>query len=306
MDEHPLAGWYPDPSDPSAQRWWDGTRWSAEYVRPAAHVAAADVAAPLTPGPSGHRGLIVALVAAGCVIALLIATSIGFIVARGNGTSAAVRASTPPVASSTPAESAPTVVSSTPAVSADSPPPSTTSRAKGTQAKAGHVSLVLPQGWIKVPTKPGDLKKFVDHVSSQNPAFRPYYNAVRGQLKRQGIAFLAIGPLDLKEKFVDTAIALAVPSQGADLSEIAAGASATLSSVGATDVSETRTTLGGSDTLRITVKLRIHRTPTTALTIREAAYYIDRDGWIYSLTVALGVNQPVASADRIAKTFRIH
>ncbi len=25
----PPAGWYPDPSDPSSQRWWDGQRWTA-------------------------------------------------------------------------------------------------------------------------------------------------------------------------------------------------------------------------------------------------------------------------------------
>ena len=31
------AGWYPDPSDPTRQRWWDGARWAA----PAAPVAPA-------------------------------------------------------------------------------------------------------------------------------------------------------------------------------------------------------------------------------------------------------------------------
>lgn len=24
------AGWYPDPSDPSAQRYWDGSQWTAQ------------------------------------------------------------------------------------------------------------------------------------------------------------------------------------------------------------------------------------------------------------------------------------
>lgn len=38
------AGWYPDPSDPTRQRWWDGARWAA----PAAPVAPApQVAAPV-------------------------------------------------------------------------------------------------------------------------------------------------------------------------------------------------------------------------------------------------------------------
>lgn len=28
MDDRPGAGWYPDPSDPARQRWWDGTQWT--------------------------------------------------------------------------------------------------------------------------------------------------------------------------------------------------------------------------------------------------------------------------------------
>ncbi len=34
MSEQSPAGWYPDPSDESAQRWWDGQRWTA-VTRPA-------------------------------------------------------------------------------------------------------------------------------------------------------------------------------------------------------------------------------------------------------------------------------
>jgi hypothetical protein len=28
-------GWYPDPRDGGNERWWDGTAWSEEHVRPA-------------------------------------------------------------------------------------------------------------------------------------------------------------------------------------------------------------------------------------------------------------------------------
>ncbi|MGW9631534.1 DUF2510 domain-containing protein [Agromyces sp. NPDC055520] len=56
----PAAGWYPDPSDAAAQRWWDGARWT-EHVAPAAPVAPAQEVpvvpvvpvapvAPVTPG----------------------------------------------------------------------------------------------------------------------------------------------------------------------------------------------------------------------------------------------------------------
>lgn len=48
------AGWYPDPSDAAAQRWWDGGRWT-EHVAPAApaapvhHVAPVESVAPVAP-----------------------------------------------------------------------------------------------------------------------------------------------------------------------------------------------------------------------------------------------------------------
>lgn len=37
------AGWYPDPSDPTRQRWWDGARWSAPAPAPYAAPAPAPV-----------------------------------------------------------------------------------------------------------------------------------------------------------------------------------------------------------------------------------------------------------------------
>lgn len=38
MSDNPQAGWYPDPSDPSLQRYWDGTKWT-EHTAPAAGAA---------------------------------------------------------------------------------------------------------------------------------------------------------------------------------------------------------------------------------------------------------------------------
>lgn len=29
MSDGPIPGWYPDPQNPSGQRWWDGTAWTA-------------------------------------------------------------------------------------------------------------------------------------------------------------------------------------------------------------------------------------------------------------------------------------
>ena len=56
------AGWYPDPSDSAARRWWNGTQWTAqtapaprfgEYA-PAAPAAQASHAAPAVGGYAGY------------------------------------------------------------------------------------------------------------------------------------------------------------------------------------------------------------------------------------------------------------
>ena len=44
------AGWYPDPSDAAAQRWWDGVQWT-EHVAPAAPAAPVEQVAPAVPVP---------------------------------------------------------------------------------------------------------------------------------------------------------------------------------------------------------------------------------------------------------------
>ncbi|EIC07616.1 Protein of unknown function DUF2510 [Microbacterium laevaniformans OR221] len=54
------AGWYPDPADPAARRWWDGTQWTAqtapaprfgEYAPTAGGPTTAAPAAPAVPVP---------------------------------------------------------------------------------------------------------------------------------------------------------------------------------------------------------------------------------------------------------------
>ena len=46
------AGWYADPSDPRAQRWWSGVDWTDHVHVPEAEPAAAGAATPASPTPA--------------------------------------------------------------------------------------------------------------------------------------------------------------------------------------------------------------------------------------------------------------
>ncbi|MGV9342361.1 DUF2510 domain-containing protein [Streptomyces sp. NPDC003688] len=87
-------GWYPDPGQPHnappAERWWDGTAWTAQ-VRPAGHGTYPApppyyaAAAPYPPPPAPRRGLRIGIAVTAAVVVL---ASIGvgvFALARNSG-----------------------------------------------------------------------------------------------------------------------------------------------------------------------------------------------------------------------------
>jgi hypothetical protein len=291
MDVRPPAGWYADPSNPNAQRWWDGTQWSAEYVRP----AGPDVLAAADPPSGGRRGLVVTLIAATCVVAVVIATSLGFLLTGSKKAPSAIPVSTSVAASSSP------VVSATPSPSQTKVPVPA-----GSKTLTGpDVSLVVPRTWISVPTKPGDLSKFLTLLGANDPASRAYLTAVANQLKRQRFALFALGPWDSKERLADGVNVIETPSQGATLTLVGAGVAANFQRLGASDIVEKRVRLGGRDALRVTLTLKTHPTPTATRTIHEAQYYVIDGAKAFVLTVALPLSQSLARADVIAKTFRV-
>lgn len=52
----PIAGWYPDPQDPTGTRWWDGTRWGAAAPKPVMQASQTNgPIAPRPPAPSEYR-----------------------------------------------------------------------------------------------------------------------------------------------------------------------------------------------------------------------------------------------------------
>jgi hypothetical protein len=126
-------GWYPDPSAPYQERWWDGTAWT-EHAR--APLAPAAVPVPVS---GGGRGRAIALTAAAAVLVAAIVT--GAMVLREDDGGPVAR---------TPAAGVPS-----PAVPSPSPSPSTASPDPSADGPAvvedqlNGVTFPLLDGWVR-------------------------------------------------------------------------------------------------------------------------------------------------------------
>ncbi|MGY6020936.1 DUF2510 domain-containing protein [Streptomyces spinosirectus] len=132
----PPPGWYPDPSAPHLQRWWDGTAWTEHRS-----AAAVPVRQPAEGGGSG-RAKVVALVAAGAVLVAAIVTGAVFLGRSDDGDGPDVRTVPNPVASG----AGPTSDGSSPSQSSSGPsaddPSVVTDQLNG-------ITLPLLDGWVR-------------------------------------------------------------------------------------------------------------------------------------------------------------
>ncbi|MFJ9541462.1 DUF2510 domain-containing protein [Streptomyces sp. NPDC101225] len=131
----PPPGWYPDPSAPHQQRWWDGTAWT-EHRSP-------DTVPVRQPAPGGSgRAKAVALVAAGAVLVAAIVTGAVFLGGSGDGDGPDVRTAPNPVGSG----AGPTRGGASPSPSASGPsaddPSVVTDQLNG-------ITLPLLDGWVR-------------------------------------------------------------------------------------------------------------------------------------------------------------
>ncbi|MGW3288302.1 DUF2510 domain-containing protein [Streptomyces sp. NPDC001002] len=123
----PPPGWYPDPSAPHLQRWWDGTAWTEHWQAPEAPVPG--------PGAGTGRAKVVAITAAGAVLVAAIVTGAFFMGQDDDGDGAQ-------------AQTAPTTVSSTPTSDSPSPSPSAADPSVVVDQLNG-ITLPLPDGWVR-------------------------------------------------------------------------------------------------------------------------------------------------------------
>ena len=69
----PSAGWFPDPTDPSRQRYFDGSVWTENYAPLSTQPPGSDL--PVKPGMS--KGAKIVLGVVGGILALSVLSSIG-------------------------------------------------------------------------------------------------------------------------------------------------------------------------------------------------------------------------------------
>ncbi|WP_189175946.1 DUF2510 domain-containing protein [Streptomyces lasiicapitis] len=164
MSMTPPAGWYPDPSTPGTERWWDGTAWT-EHRRTPADVTAAcqtpqqqpgfgPTVVMQQPGPGqapvpgqggGGRAKIVAISVAGAVLVASIVTGV-VVLQNDDGDPQGSPAPT----ATTAVEPSPTPTTPAPTTSApDADPDTLVDQLNG-------ITLPVPTGWEKAENTVGD------------------------------------------------------------------------------------------------------------------------------------------------------
>ncbi|MFI8188943.1 DUF2510 domain-containing protein [Streptomyces sp. NPDC085946] len=129
----PPPGWYPDPSAPHLERWWDGAAWTEHRRAPGAPGGPV----PAAPGGAG-RARAVALTAAGAVLAAAVVT--GAVLLGEDGGAAA---GTGPEAATSPAAPASGAPAPSPTASAPSGDPAVV------EDQLNGVTFPLLDGWVR-------------------------------------------------------------------------------------------------------------------------------------------------------------
>ncbi len=156
----PPPGWYPDPSRPAVERWWDGSAWTEHRRSPEAtvHLAqprpgfAATAAAPLPARTGGGRAKAIALCSAGAVLIASIVT--GFLVLQDDDGDP-----TAGPAPSEPHEPDPATSTASPVPSGSSgsaASPSSTEDPDTLVDQLNGITLPVPKGWEKAEDTVGN------------------------------------------------------------------------------------------------------------------------------------------------------
>ncbi|MFF1836330.1 DUF2510 domain-containing protein [Streptomyces sp. NPDC058231] len=165
MSDATPPGWYPDTAAPGADRWWDGTAWTA-HTRPAAAVPQPSPPTARTTGGASGGGARVAVIALAGL--LVVGAAVTGAVLLGRDDSGTEPGSAPGVTA--------TAVTTTPTAPGDSPSPDPGLLVD----QLNGITLPIPDGWEKPQTTvervltmrtagsypcPGDSSDFCYHAT---------------------------------------------------------------------------------------------------------------------------------------------
>ena len=145
MSMTPPPGWYPDPTAPPTERWWDGAAWTDHRRQPqntpAAPQGFGPAGEPPQPQPAlpGGRAKTVALAAAGIVLVASVATG-AVLLGRGDDG---------PQARKGPTTSAPSSTDPDPTATASSAEPTPTEDVSTVVDQLNGITLPVLDGWQK-------------------------------------------------------------------------------------------------------------------------------------------------------------
>lgn len=149
MSMTPPPGWYPDPTAPPSERWWDGAAWTEHRRQPQNTPAAPQAFGPPVepplpatgphrpPAAPGRRAKTIALAAAGIVLVASIATGA---VLLGRGDDDPRTRTSPTSSASTPTD---------PTATASSVEPTPTEDASTAVDQLNGITLPVLEGWQK-------------------------------------------------------------------------------------------------------------------------------------------------------------
>ena len=137
------------------------------------------------------------------------------------------------------------------------------------------VSVAVPQDWQQVPLDAATLRQQADAMRDENPELAETLDSAQGLIGGGGKLF-AIHPDGSSNVNL-----IVTDAQGAKLEDIPGPAVRELRSRGATVESQERTTLGGEDAVKVTMKFPVNAEQT----VDEVQYYVIKRGRAYILTL---------------------
>jgi hypothetical protein len=137
------------------------------------------------------------------------------------------------------------------------------------------VSVAVPQDWQQVPLNAETLRQQAEAVRRENPKLAETLDSAQGLIGGGGKLF-AIHPDGNSNVNL-----IVTDAAGAKLEDIPGPAVRELRSRGATVESQERTTLGGEDAVKVTMKFPVNAEQT----VDEVQYYVIKRGRAYILTL---------------------